>query len=257
MTVGATFALVIAVKRIGEAKTRLAPALSSTTRASLVLAMLADVVGEAIAVSAVESITVVTPDDVVATAAAGFGAHVLKDPTPAGHRDPLNNAIRAAEAAVCRGTSHVGVLHGDLPALRRSVLAEAISAARLHRRSFVSDRHGTGTVALFAQGVPLDPAFGVDSAGLHRSSGAVELCGSWAGLRCDIDTPDDMATVLRLGVGPSTGQVLDSTSGQPRSAVRNLRSRGAIIATDQSNGAGSGFSSPDVDIKRPSLAAHS
>jgi 2-phospho-L-lactate guanylyltransferase len=129
VSVAAKFALVIAVKRIAEAKTRLAPALSSTTRASLVLAMLADVVGEAIAVSAVDSITVITPDDAVAAAASGFGAHVLKDPTPAGHRDPLNNAIRAAEAALCRGTSNVGVLQGDRPALRSSDLAEAISAA--------------------------------------------------------------------------------------------------------------------------------
>jgi 2-phospho-L-lactate guanylyltransferase len=56
-------ALIVAVKRIEEAKTRLAPSLPPTIRASLVLAMLADVVGAAIAVPAVYSVTVVTPDD--------------------------------------------------------------------------------------------------------------------------------------------------------------------------------------------------
>jgi 2-phospho-L-lactate guanylyltransferase len=46
--------------------------------------------------------------------------------------------------------------------------------------------------------------FGVDSAGRHRDSGAVELVGTWPGLRCDIDTPDDLAEARTLGVGAAT-----------------------------------------------------
>ena len=52
------------------------------------------------AVPAVHSITVVTPDEVAADAARALGAHVLIDPTPDGHLDPLNTALRAAEAAI-------------------------------------------------------------------------------------------------------------------------------------------------------------
>lgn len=105
----------------------------------------------------------------------------------------------------------MGVLQGDLPALQPRELAEAIARARHHQRSFVSDRHGTGTSALFAFGVPLAPLLGTDSARRHKDSGAVELTGRWPGLRCDIDTPDDLATALGLGVGALTKNTVGGT----------------------------------------------
>ena len=74
--------LVIAVKRLAAAKTRLAPVFSAATREAVVLAMLVDTVTAASAVTAVQSITVVTPDDVAADAARQLGARVLADPTP-------------------------------------------------------------------------------------------------------------------------------------------------------------------------------
>ncbi|AQA06009.1 2-phospho-L-lactate guanylyltransferase [Mycobacterium sp. MS1601] len=196
--------LVIAVKRLSAAKTRLAPVLSAEARAQLVLAMLLDTISAAQQVSTVASITVVTPDEAAATAAARLGALVLDDPTPAGHPDPLNNAIRAAERTVSRSTANIVVLQGDLPALRPHELAEAIEGARHYPRSFVADHHGGGTAAMFAFGVPLDPHLGTNSAALHRNSGAIELTGAWPGLRCDIDTADDLCAAQRLGLGPAT-----------------------------------------------------
>ncbi|MGV0801474.1 2-phospho-L-lactate guanylyltransferase, partial [Mycolicibacterium elephantis] len=85
--------LVIAVKRLGAAKTRLAPVFSASTRENVVLAMLIDTITAASAVPAVRTVTVVTPDEGAADAARQLGARVLRDPTPEGHRDPLNNAI--------------------------------------------------------------------------------------------------------------------------------------------------------------------
>lgn len=204
-------ALVIAVKRLGAAKTRLAPVFSAATRESVVLAMLIDTITAASAVPALQAITVVTPDDVAADAARQIGAEVLVDPTPDGHRNPLNNAIAAAEASVREETPNIVALQGDLPALQPQELAEAIAAAREYRRSFVGDRHGTGTSALFAFGVALDPHFGPDSAQRHRHSGAIELTGAWPGLRCDIDTPDDLLVARRLGVGAATARAIGRT----------------------------------------------
>jgi 2-phospho-L-lactate guanylyltransferase len=183
----------------------LAPIFSADTREAVVLAMLVDTIAAA---SAVAAVTVVTPDDVAADAARQLGAQVLTDPTPQGHRNPLNNAITTAEAALRETTPNIVVLQGDLPALQPQELSEAITAARTYRRSFVGDRHGTGTAALFAFGVPLDPRFGSDSAQRHRHSGAIELTGAWPGLRCDIDTPDDLMVARRLGVGPATAQAI-------------------------------------------------
>src|SRR6478609_3010751 len=163
--------LIIAVKRLGAAKTRLAPVFAAETRERVVLAMLIDTITAASKVLALGSITVVTPDEDAAAAAAQLGTRVLTDPTPDGHADPLNNAI---------------------------------DAARAYPRSFVADRHGTGTSALFAFGVALDPLFGANSAAAHRNSGAIELTGAWPGLRCDIDTPDDLAAARKLGMGSAT-----------------------------------------------------
>jgi 2-phospho-L-lactate guanylyltransferase len=203
--VGAEAAAIIAVKRLTAAKTRLAPIFSAATREAIVLAMLVDTITAA---STVARVTVVTPDEVAADAARQLGADVLADPTPTGHHNPLNNAIMAAEARLRATTSNIVVLQGDLPALQPQELSEALAAARTYPRSFVGDRHGTGTSALFAFGVPLEPRFGVDSAAHHRHSGAIELTGAWPGLRCDIDTPDDLQTARRLGVGPATAKAI-------------------------------------------------
>jgi len=196
--------LIIAVKRLDAAKSRLAARFGTEVRAGVVLAMLIDTITAAQAVPAVGSITVVTPDPVVAAAVAGLGVVAVTDPTPSGHPDPLNNAIMAA----CGSTSDIVVLQGDLPALRASELNGAMAAARRHPRSFVADRQGTGTSALFAFGVPLQPRFGSDSARRHRESGAVELAGEWPGLRCDIDTPADLAAAHLLGLGAATAAAI-------------------------------------------------
>jgi 2-phospho-L-lactate/phosphoenolpyruvate guanylyltransferase len=200
--------LVIAVKRLAAAKTRLAPVFSAATRENVVLAMLVDTITAAAAVPALRTVTVVTPDAAAADAAQQLGAEVLRDPTPEGHRDPLNNAIAAAEAVVRGSTPNIVALQGDLPALQPQELAEAITSARAYRRSFVGDRHGTGTSALFAFGVALNPRFGPDSARQHRHSGAIELTGAWPGLRCDIDTPEDLLVARRLGVGAATAHAI-------------------------------------------------
>ena len=92
--------LVIAVKRLTAAKTRLAPVFSAATREAVVLAMMVDTIRAALAVPALQTVTVVTPDQVAADAALELGAQALTDPTPDGHRNPLNNAIAAAEAVV-------------------------------------------------------------------------------------------------------------------------------------------------------------
>lgn len=206
--------LIIAVKRLSVAKTRLAPAFTAATREQVVLAMLVDTISAASRVPAVGSITVVTPDDVAAEAARQLGARVLPDPTPDGHADPLNNAIGAAETELADTTSNIVVLQGDLPALQPQELAEAIAAGVGHGRSFVADRHGTGTAALLAFGSSLNPLFGPDSAARHRHSGAIELTGAWPGLRCDIDTPDDLISARQLGVGRATRAVTNRAVGR-------------------------------------------
>jgi 2-phospho-L-lactate guanylyltransferase len=198
--------LIIAVKRLAVAKSRLSELFSARDRERIVLAMLIDTITAARAVESIASITVVTPDATAAAAARDLGALPVDDPTPATHPDPLNNAIRVANARL--HMPNVAVLQGDLPALRTVELSAALTAARAQPRSFVADRQGSGTCALIAFGVPLNPMFGSDSARRHHQDGAVELTGDWPGLRCDIDTPQDLADARLLGVGPTTAETL-------------------------------------------------
>lgn len=202
--------VVVAVKRLAAAKTRLAPMFSAPDREEVVLAMLVDTVTAALAVPAVATVLVVTPDRMAADAAEQVGARALTDPTPSGHSDPLNNALTAAADLAAREGPNIVALQGDLPALQPYELAEAIASARAVGRAFVADRHGDGTAALLAFGTPLAPCFGADSANRHRRSGAVELQGRWPGLRCDIDTPEDLEAAQRIGVGPATTKALTS-----------------------------------------------
>lgn len=201
-------ALIIAVKRLDSAKSRLSALFDGEIRQRVVLAMLTDTITAARGAPGVESITVVTADEGAAAAARAHGAGVVADPTPPGHGDPLNNALLAACRALSPANPNIVVLQGDLPALQSNELGAALDAGAGFGRCFVADRQGTGTSALFAFGVPLDPLFGADSARRHRDSGAVELVGEWPGLRCDIDTPEDLAEARRLGVGPATAAVV-------------------------------------------------
>lgn len=210
MRSGPDVGLIIAVKHLPAAKTRLAPLFSAEARERVVLAMLTDTISAVRAVAAIGSITVVTPDRTAAAQARKLGATVFIDPTPENHADPLNHAIESTWLSMSVGMPNVVVLQGDLPALLTQELSAALSEARSHRRSFVADRHAYGTSALFAFGGPPQPRFGPDSARLHRDSGAAELTGDWPGLRCDIDTPEDLAAAQLLGLGPATAAAIDN-----------------------------------------------
>ncbi|MDO3645985.1 2-phospho-L-lactate guanylyltransferase [Nocardia mangyaensis] len=208
---------VMAVKHIDRAKSRLAEVLTPQQRGRLVLAMFADTVVAATAVPEVRSLTVVTPDPLVAARARELGAHVLDE--PATDHDPLNTALAAGAADVRdrHGPSHLLALQADLPALRAAELTDLLVVAPAGGRSVVIDHTGTGTAALLVRDAtaPLTPRFGADSARAHRDGGARELAGHWPGLRCDVDTPADLDIVRALGVGEFTARTLRAFGMSP------------------------------------------
>ncbi|MBF6354763.1 2-phospho-L-lactate guanylyltransferase [Nocardia higoensis] len=203
----------IAVKRLDQAKSRLADRLPAPHRARLVLAMLADTVTAATAVPQIRTVTVVTPDATVTDLIGALGAHAHPEPAADGldTTDGLNTALIHAAASL-RAEHHGAdllVLQADLPALRPAELADMLDTAPPHGRAVVADHTGSGTAALLVRGGgELAPAFGVDSARRHVAGGAVELGGDWPGLRLDVDTVADLELVTELGAGSSTRAVL-------------------------------------------------
>lgn len=208
--------VVIAVKDLAAAKTRLADAFADADRARLVVAMFHDTVVAAQAVDAVSAVTVVTPDASIADAAATLGARVVEEPcdrTPGDSVARLNSAFEAAASIVRReGREDIIALQADLPALRTAELADAYRLSYGHSRCVVSDHHGTGTAALIVDGRASEfaPLFGPASARRHRESGALSLDGHWPGLRLDVDTIGDVREAHALGVGRATAEVLRS-----------------------------------------------
>ncbi len=188
--------VLVPVKDLGSAKSRLRGALPAVPHQDLVLALVLDTLAAALACPAVAAVLVVSADEAVAAAARGAGAKVLPDPTTG-----LNPALDHAAAAA--GGGPLAALAGDLPALRGTDLTATLAAATV--RGYVPDRAGTGTTLLAAPaGVPLAPHFGPGSARAHARSGAVALPAG-ASLRLDVDTPADLAAAARLGLGARTG----------------------------------------------------
>ncbi|GID25700.1 2-phospho-L-lactate guanylyltransferase [Paractinoplanes brasiliensis] len=195
---------VMPVKRLGAAKSRLRGAVPPARHGDLALAMVLDTVSAVLAAPAVGELLVVTDDPVAAAAVSALGARVAPDRPDAG----LNEAMRHGADEVAGLGRPRAVLAGDLPALRPEQLDAALTAAR-SGRAYVADAAGTGTVLLaVGPGRPLDPRFGPGSAAAHAASGAVPLTGGWPGLRQDVDTPADLATVLGLGAGRHTCELL-------------------------------------------------
>ncbi|MDT0609471.1 2-phospho-L-lactate guanylyltransferase [Streptomyces lancefieldiae] len=199
--------LVVPVKPLARAKSRLSDTADDGVRPGLALAFAQDTVAAALACPSVVDVAVVTDDARAGRELAKLGAGVVPDEPGGG----LNAALAHAAAAVraVRSESPVAALNADLPALRPMELARVLAAAAQFPRAFLPDAAGIGTTLLaVAPGRELAPAFGTDSRARHRASGAVELrLDAVHSVRQDVDTGDDLRTALALGVGPHTAAV--------------------------------------------------
>jgi 2-phospho-L-lactate guanylyltransferase len=223
---GPRWTLVLPVKGGPTAKSRLGapPALAS--------AIALDCLDAVLGCPDVARAVVVTADDAAAAAARAAGADVVRESRPgAGLRAALDDGLAAAEGPVA-------VLLADLPALRPADLSAALrEAARALRgpdagpdagaggrddagdaapaMAFVPDADRTGTVLLAGlDPAAVRPAFGPGSAAEHARSGARRLDLSLPRLRRDVDTREDLATALALGVGPRTAAAVSAITGE-------------------------------------------
>lgn len=199
------WSVVVPVKRLGRAKTRLRASLPDADHDALVLAMALDTVAAALACPLVGGAVVVTDDPVAGPALTALGAIRVPDAPDAGLNPALEHG--AAEAIRRAPGWGVAVLGSDLPALRPAELAAALEAVAI--RAFVADAAGTGTTLLAAApGVALRPAYGPASAAAHAASGATALDGAWPSLRRDVDTAQDLRAAIRLALGPRSAAQL-------------------------------------------------
>jgi 2-phospho-L-lactate guanylyltransferase len=190
---------IIPVKAAPDSKSRLAGALDAPRRAALVDAMLAQVLGAALAARNVARVALLgSPRQ-----APPPGVALLADPGGG-----LNPAAAAALAeAAAQGAGRAVIIHADLPLVTARDL-ELLAAAPDDEIAIAPDRHGTGTNAIslplpLARGFSF--AFGPDSFALHNAEAArlglrIEEIHS-RGLARDVDEPADLADAADL-LGP-------------------------------------------------------
>ena len=226
-----SWTVLLPVKVLAQAKSRLA-ALAGERRRELALALAADTAAAAAACPEVGQLVVITSDPVAGPLLAALGAVIVPDepagraaaPVPVtgpgsapqvgglGAQEGLNADLRHGAAVAARRWPGTGLaaLTADLPALRPAELSAALRAAAA-QAAFVPDAALIGTT-LYAvpPGAGFRPLFGGASAARHAASGAVQLdlgalgLDEQAGLRRDVDTPDDLRAALTLGAGPRT-----------------------------------------------------
>jgi 2-phospho-L-lactate/phosphoenolpyruvate guanylyltransferase len=200
------WSLVVPLKPLAQAKSRLAPTADDAVRPWLALAFAQDTVAAALACSAVRDVAVVTNDARASAELAALGARIVPDLSTAGLNGALVHGARAVRAL--RPGAAVAALNADLPALRPAELRRVLDRAADFPRAFLADAAGIGTTLLTsAPGVELSPAFGVRSRVRHSASGAVEiLLAGVASVRQDVDTGDDLRAAAVLGLGAYTSR---------------------------------------------------
>jgi 2-phospho-L-lactate guanylyltransferase len=180
--------VLLPVKVLAQAKSRLA-VLAGERRHELALAVASDTVSAVVACPEVARVIVVTSDPVAGPRLLSHGA---------------------AEASRRWPGTGLAALTADLPALRPAELAEALrAAADTGGAAFVPDAAGLGTTMYaVVPGAEFRPMYGGASRARHAAGGATELAlDGIAGLRQDVDTPDDLRAAVALGVGPRTAEV--------------------------------------------------
>ncbi len=183
--------VVVPVKGTSASKSRLGG--EDARRERLAAAIALDTVETVLATPGVVRVVVVTSAS-AAPAFAALGADTVLDAAGEGLNAAIRLGVSAAEGAV-------GVLLGDLPALRTEELAAALGLAAGHPRALVPDADDVGTVLITARAAgDHDPAFGGGSRRKHLDRGYVELdLPATSGLRRDVDTPEQLAALERLG----------------------------------------------------------
>lgn len=196
--------VVVPLKPLRLAKSRLARAAGEPGRGTLALAFARDTVAAALACPRVRRVVVVTDDAAAADLLAAAGAGIVPDAPGAGLNAALAHGAQRVRAG--RPGAAVAALNADLPALRAADLGRVLDAAAGCARAFLADAQGVGTTLLTAgPGSPLAPAFGGASRARHLATGAREIVLRGVdSVRRDVDTGDDLRAALALGVGPHT-----------------------------------------------------
>jgi 2-phospho-L-lactate guanylyltransferase len=172
--------VLVPLKALDRAKTRLADALSPAERAELMRSLLERVVG-AVREAGIDRVTVVTAEPL-------NGYPIWHD-----RGLPWNDALAAAAAEVVRSPL-VAFVSADLPLVRPEEVEELLEATP--ERGIAIARAldgGTNAVAMRPPGLVRTRFGELGSAAVHAALGVEHVVLDLPGLAFDVDTPEDLA----------------------------------------------------------------
>lgn len=190
----------VPVKRLKNAKQRLAPVLTQEQRETLTRMMATDVIRAALAADGLAGVAVVTADAEVAALARQEGATVLAEESDSS----LNAALTGATAKVLAwGATGMLILPGDVPLVRPSDIYEMLEGHGRHSAAVtVAPAASDGGSNALACSPPdaISLYFGENSRERHceaaRHAGIKPRLLRLAGLALDIDRPSDLGAML-------------------------------------------------------------
>lgn len=201
--------VLVPLKDLVAAKTRLSGLLSPSERRSLAQAMVEDVLAVVTNHPRIERVTLVSDDPVASMLAAQYGASCLPESDLG--QSGLNSVVTAAVAHVLQqeaapvtdqGALELLVLHGDLPLLDAADIDAVLDQRRAGDGLLIaSDSHGFGSnlLAFTEREVPVF-AFGQDSCAKHlawaHSAGVNVQVLRRPGLELDVDEPADLSALI-------------------------------------------------------------
>jgi 2-phospho-L-lactate guanylyltransferase len=186
--------IVLPVKSLAEAKSRLEPVLSPLERGALTLAMLEDVLDVTLDVSGWDT-WVISPDETVLEIAMARGAHAVEEDRP-----PLSVAVRQVEEeAEGRLVDALAVLLPDTPLVTHAALTRALRTLGAVVVAPSADESGTNLL-IRRPPAAIAARFGHDSYRRHLRSAAEAKVPTAVvetpELAFDLDLPSDILTVL-------------------------------------------------------------
>ncbi|MDQ1750582.1 MAG: 2-phospho-L-lactate/phosphoenolpyruvate guanylyltransferase [Pseudonocardiales bacterium] len=199
--------VVLALKPLDQAKTRLSSQLSVGERADLALAMAGDSVRAVLRADGVSRCLVVTADRFAARVLARLGAIRVVEAAPHG----LNEAFRLGrQIIVDSGGGPLALMMADLAGCQPTSLSALLDHVPADRAAMVSDIEGVGTTLLACRNPRMvEPRFGPGSRRCHVADGALDLSDLAADdLRRDIDEWSSLISLAQAG--PATAAWLRS-----------------------------------------------